>query len=415
MSTIFRDSAKLLSANVIAQAIGLLAYPILTRLYSPDDFGLLYIFTSIAGVLVLLGTAGYQFAVPLPKDEKDGAACFHVGLVCLAGILLLLILSLPFANSIVGLFDAPQLAKWYCFLPLYVALLCLWNLMNGWYTRCRQFGSIGSYQVSNSLVSVTLKLLLGWKGISSGLMIGAVATPPVSVGISAVSARKHLRDLFFWDSDKCKRMFTVYKNFPLFTLPQSLINQFFGNLPAYLLAPQFGQSALGLWSMALILSFTPVNTICNSIYQVLLANVSGCVNNNESVRHIFVRFERLVLVTIIPLFTVLFFILPSFTGWLLGAEWIEVGHYIRWFLPWLCVTLLCSSTAFVPDVFFKQRITLEFEILLAVLRTCGIVAGMWTGTFMIAVAGYGIGSAVAKLAQYIWMRKLVNDYERSLT
>ena len=39
-SDLAKNSAKLLSANVIAQAIGLLVYPILTRLYLPADFGL---------------------------------------------------------------------------------------------------------------------------------------------------------------------------------------------------------------------------------------------------------------------------------------------------------------------------------------------------------------------------------------
>ncbi|MGN1239473.1 MAG: oligosaccharide flippase family protein, partial [Paludibacteraceae bacterium] len=65
-SELVRNSAKLLSANVIAQAIGLLVYPILTRLYSPEDFGLLNLFLSIGGVLVLLSTAEYQYAIVLP-------------------------------------------------------------------------------------------------------------------------------------------------------------------------------------------------------------------------------------------------------------------------------------------------------------------------------------------------------------
>ena len=42
-----RNSAKLLSSNAIAQIIGLLIYPILSRLYSPDDFGLVNLFLSI--------------------------------------------------------------------------------------------------------------------------------------------------------------------------------------------------------------------------------------------------------------------------------------------------------------------------------------------------------------------------------
>ena len=406
-----RDVGRLLSANVVAQAVGLLVYPLLTRLYTPADFGLLYIFTSIAGVLVLLGTAGYQFAIPLPRDDKDGAACFHAGLLCLAPLLVLLVMAIPFSAAIAGWFGSTELAAWLPLMPLYVGLLCLWNLLNWWYTRCRQFGSVSRYQLSNSLLNAALKLLLGWLKVPHGLMAATVSVPPLSVGLNMLAGRRHLRSLMSWDGLRCRSMLAAYRNFPLFTLPQSLINQFFGNLPAWLLAPHFGQGALGLWSMALMLGFTPINTVCNSIYQVLFADVSKRVNNRELVKHLFVRLEKWALGITLPLFAALYFVLPTLTGWLLGEEWGEAGRYIRWFLPWLAVTVLTSSTAFLPDIFFRQNVKLWFEILLAAVRAAGIFAGIWCNSFTVAVACYGIGSAVVKAAQYIWMRTLVADYE----
>ena len=58
-----RNVAKLLSANVVAQVIGLLVYPILTRMYTPEDFGLMNLFVSIGSVLVILATAEYYYAI----------------------------------------------------------------------------------------------------------------------------------------------------------------------------------------------------------------------------------------------------------------------------------------------------------------------------------------------------------------
>ena len=65
-----RNFAKLFSANVVAQAIGLLVYPILTRIYSPEDFGLLNLFLSIGNVLVILSTMEYYNAIVLPSEDK---------------------------------------------------------------------------------------------------------------------------------------------------------------------------------------------------------------------------------------------------------------------------------------------------------------------------------------------------------
>ena len=78
-----RNFAKLLSANVLAQVIGLIVYPILTRIYSPEDFGLLNLFLSIGGVLAILSTAEYYYAIVLPKEEQEAENVFGVGVLWL--------------------------------------------------------------------------------------------------------------------------------------------------------------------------------------------------------------------------------------------------------------------------------------------------------------------------------------------
>ena len=78
-----RNFAKLLSANVVAQVIGLIVYPILTRIYSPEDFGLLNLFLSIGNVLVVISLADYYYAIVLPKNERDAVALTHTSLFLL--------------------------------------------------------------------------------------------------------------------------------------------------------------------------------------------------------------------------------------------------------------------------------------------------------------------------------------------
>jgi O-antigen/teichoic acid export membrane protein len=313
MKQIIKDSAGLLSANVAAQALGLLVYPLLTRLYSPEDFGLLYIFTSVSSVLVLLGTAGYQFAIPLPKRETDGVACFYAGIAVLVPVIALLVLLLPLRYVVADLLGSVQLGGWLIWMPVFVGVLCLWNLLNGWWTRQRQFRRIGAYQVSNSVLAAFGKLLLGWCGVSGGLMWATVLAPAAAVGGSAGVAAKGLRPLKQTDWESCRQVLKKYKNFPLYTLPLSLINQFFGQLPAYLLAPMFGEAALGRWSMALLLSFAPVNMVCNSVYQVLFAHVGERVRLGKGIRDWFARLERWTLLAVVPVFAAVLSMQPSST------------------------------------------------------------------------------------------------------
>ena len=93
-SAIVKNTSKLLAANVIAQVVGFAVYPILTRLYSPDDFGALNIFLTIGGIATLFATAEYQNSIMLPKSEKSGVACFHIGFI-ITLIVTLLFKALP--------------------------------------------------------------------------------------------------------------------------------------------------------------------------------------------------------------------------------------------------------------------------------------------------------------------------------
>ena len=55
-STFFRNVATLVSGSALAQLVGLACAPILTRLYTPEDFGLLGIFMAVSAVAATIAT-----------------------------------------------------------------------------------------------------------------------------------------------------------------------------------------------------------------------------------------------------------------------------------------------------------------------------------------------------------------------
>ncbi len=411
-----RNFAKLLSANVVAQVIGLLVYPVLTRLYTPDDFGLLNLFLSIAGVLVILATAEYQYAIVLPKDDKRATAVCQVGLLVLCGVVALVLLSVPFSRPIARLFNTPSLAHYYWLMPFYVAVSGLWILLNYYYTRQRQFGRISRYQLSQSVLNAGAKMSFGFAGVlHSGLILSAVLTPILSIAMSIAAAwKKGLRQLLHIDREECRTAAREYANFPKYSLPRALVNNLSGALPSLLLTPFFGLANLGFWGMALTLAFRPLNMISQSLYQVLFENTAHRVNQRLTIRPTIVRFLCLTLAVAIPCFTLLYFVLPVLTRWLLGAEWEISGLYIRVMLPWLLMSVLVAPICFLSDIFKKQKIGLYLEVLLIVLRLLGLGMGIWQHSFFYAIAGYSIAGAIVIGVQLLWYLSLVRTYERGL-
>ena len=68
------EAATLVSGNVLAQVITLLAYFVLTRIYTPDDYGLFNIFYSYIEVLIIFSTCKYELAIVVADDEREASA-----------------------------------------------------------------------------------------------------------------------------------------------------------------------------------------------------------------------------------------------------------------------------------------------------------------------------------------------------
>ena len=408
-----RNFAKLFSANVVAQAIGLLVYPILTRIYSPEDFGLLNLFLSIGGVLTLIAVAEYHYAIVLPKEEKDAVGVFHVGFLLLSCLVILVGVSGVFSEPISLLFKAPSLSSVYYLLPGYVFLMGLWNLLNYWYTRQQKFGKISIYQMSQSIISSASKIILGIQNLLRvGMVYSVVFAPLISILLVVVGSWRTLTPLFKFSWNNICQQAAKYKNFPLYVMPRGLLNTLGGNLPTLLLTPYFGLVEIGFFGMALTLAFRPINIVCSSLYQVLYQKVTDKVNEQKEVLSLLRNFLMQIGVVTLLLFGVLYLVMPYMVSSLLGAEWVVVSDYIRIFLPWLFFVVLNTSLSFLPDVFGKQSIYLLFEILYIVVRLLALIIGVRMDSMHMALFLFSMIGAFVLLVELCWFIYMVVRYEK---
>lgn len=397
MNKLVRNSAQLLSANVFAQALGLAVYPILTRLYAPEDFGALNVFLSMAGIVTLLSTAELQYAIVLPKDDHKAWNVLQCGLIVLAFVSLCCL--------------------WKPLLALYVLVMGVWTLLNYWYTRQQQFGHISRYQIGQSVSSAAIKTGMAYTPLSGGLIWGSVLAPLLSLLTNWFYAGRHSigeRWKTPLRKDELLAAASEYRNFPCFNLPRALANNLGCNLPSLLLAPVFGLYALGFFGIALTLAFRPINMISGSIYQVLYQQFSERVHQRASLRPLYRTYLTRAAMIALPGFAALWFALPWLCRMLLGEEWGLTGEYIRWMLPWLLCSLLVAPVCSLCDVFGEQKKGFLFEILLTLARLSGIGLGILTHNILYAVIGYSLGNTLVMALQLAWYSRLVHRYESQL-
>lgn len=129
----------------LARIVGIASIPILTRLYSPDDYGVLAVYTSIVTVLVPILTFRYVTAIPLPKTD---AMAFNLFVLCakliaLGTLLIALTLGL-FGHTVLGWFSMEELAPYWWLIAIGVMGTASYELFSMWATRKKDYKVITS-------------------------------------------------------------------------------------------------------------------------------------------------------------------------------------------------------------------------------------------------------------------------------
>ena len=415
-SDFFKFSAVLLSSNAIAQVIGFIAYPVITRLYSPDIFGIFNLFLVIVGILKLLTTGQYELAIVLPESDKKASALFHLSLLLTFGVSLFffIIISL-FGKNISIFFHQEQLASLLPYLPFYLLLWGVWHTLNYYFVRQKRYYNISAYNITQSVAGSVLKCLFGFKGfLTYGLVWGQLFGQFLAPAISVIFGKSAFKSLKQWDKKEIAVVAETYSNFPKYQLPNALLNMFAGNLPVLLLSFYFDMGKIGLFSMALTIGLTPVMLFSNSVYQVLFGKMSKLVQQKEKIRNICFDFCKMCLIFILPFFVLFMFAPDSFFTMLFGEKWTGVGFYFRCMLPWLFLVIPHASLGFIPDLFFLQKMAVKIEIAYVFIRIIALFTGVYCNSFDLAIGLFCSVSAVMMAVKLIWYFKVVKHYEYSL-
>ena len=411
-----RNVSKLLVANIIAQGLGIVVYPVLTRMYAPEEFALLSLFTTLAGVFVLFATSEYHYAIVLPQDDSKERALVHVCLLLLGVTVLVLCLALPFSRIIAGWFKAPDLARWLWLLPVCVAALGLWNILNYWYIRRKAFSRISGYQISQSVFAASGKIgfgALGW--LPGGLIVATVLAPLLSLILSiGLAWRKHLSELLSFRRDEVRSAAAEYANFPKFNLPRALVNSVGQSLPIWLLTPVYGLESVGHLSLALMAAFVPLNIVARACYQVLYQQVSENVQQRASIRPVLMRFGLWIGICLAVGMTIVYIFVPQLVTILFGAEWSESATIIRRLFPYLILMPICGSICFLSDVFAKQKIAMLMEASYVAATAVALVLGIQFGDFLHSVSSYAWVGFAYLAVQLAWFISLVRRYQKTL-
>lgn len=407
-----RGVSVLVGGTASAQVLTILAAPLLTRLYTPEDFGLLAVYASLLALIGVISSLRYELAIPLPEDDAEAAnvavlSLILVGISSLLTTLLVVMLSQPIATTL----GVPALANYLWLLPVGVLLAGAYNVFNYWSIRTKRFTTIAGTKLRQALATIAIQLA-AFKLGGIALLFGQVAGQSVgtaSLGRPAL-ASAGFRQVSWRGIAKAAGR---YRRFPIFSTWDALINTASHQLPYLLFAGAFGAAATGSYALAHRITTLPMSLVGSAIAQVFFPTASEAHRTGGIGDLVIDAHRRLAYIGLPPIF-LLMIVGPELFAVVFGAVWRDAGEFVRWMAPWLYLAFVSSPISTVFLVLERQKELLIFQSILFLGRFLGIAIGIWSGGIYLAIVIFSVVSAFCYAGLLFWINSLCGNDPRGI-
>lgn len=353
-----KNVLTLLTGSTIAQTIPIAVSPILTRLYTPEDFGILALFLAIVSFIAIVITGQYESAIVLPKKDEDAINIFFLSLIITFTIsIITLIIVWIFNQAFTQLLNNKDISNWLYFIPIVLILTGMYNTFNFWLTRKRQFKSLAIGRVTmtsgNSGIKIGLGLLTGGP---DGLISGAIGGQLIGTGVLGWLLRKDIKNnLKQISKKKISENALKYQDFPKYKLPHGFLDMINQNGIIFIITAFYSFGVLGFYSFSMNILRKPLTLIGSSVAQVFYQKASETYNESKDVWKITKRTLFNLSLIALPIFIIIVFWGPNLFSLIFGEKWKEAGIYAQILSPWLMLKFITSPISIIPTVLNKQK------------------------------------------------------------
>lgn len=319
------------SGTAVAQTIGIITMPIITRLYTPSDLGILAVYSSILAIVGIGATLRYEYAYSLPKKDEDAANLFGLCLVLLSVTTTVFALILLFGGELlIDTFNLSSIKKYFWFLLAGFFGMGLYTILNYWAIRQRDYERITYTKINQGAGGSACKILLGILSFGPmGLIIGHIISQIAGIGTLARAMwKKERENLKTISLSGMKSVAKTYKSFPIFNFPASIVNTMSLQLPPLILLTLYDSQTVGFYALAQMLIVLPGSVISGSMGQAYLGEASKMVREgSRELRSLYIKTIKHLSMIAVPLIGIPALCAPFIFPIIFGEAWAEAGWY----------------------------------------------------------------------------------------
>ena len=375
-----QGGAAVVAGQAVVFLITLASTPVLARLLTPEDYGLLAMVAAITAFISCFKNLG------LPQATVQRESINHAQISTLfwinaaaglgaAGVVAAL------ATPIAWFYDRPQLVDITLALSFSFVFAGLAAQHRALLRRRMRFGTLAVIQVAASLVGVTAAIIAAALGAEYWALVLLQVLNPAALAAGVWICCR-------WIPGPPVRGSGVRSmvRFGAYIAGGNILNAATRNIDKLLIGRLIGDGVLGLYSKASMLLLLPISQINMSISSVAVPALSRLQNEPERFRAMYRRgFEALAMVVVpIPIFA--FFAAELLILVLLGEKWREAIPISRALAPAALVMALSVSTSWVYTSLGRTDRQFRWLLFSSACVLVGFVVGIQWGALGVAAA-----------------------------
>ncbi len=403
--------------TAIGQIGPLVAAPILTRLYTPEMFGLSGAFTSAVFVAAVVACLRYDMAITLAREERDSA-----NVIALCGLMLVLTTGIM---TLALLYFTPDRFAWASLgamepfrflLPVGFFGIGAYQVLVNIATLHNDFNTVAKTKIYQGAAGPLSQILMGlahWG--TTGLIIGFIIGQ--TMGITQLFWRLVIKKIESLRGISWRAMGAVatrYRKFPLLSSWSGLVNAFgSGALPAMALPVLYDSASAGYVFLTDRIIGRPLLMISTSILQVYMGEVSkNLATDAAAIKRRFLQLLKQQTVIVTLWLTIVNLLADWLFPFVFGAEWAAAVPYLNVLSIALLPQLVNHALIHTLHLLERQGLSAAWEVgrLIAVSGAL-LIGPIMSWTALQALLAYSICQALAQLVLMFLMYRSIQEIQ----
>lgn len=402
-----KNIVTLMTGSAIAQAIPILISPILTRIYTPEEFGIFALYMAFISIGASIVTAKYETAILLPKKEENAKYLVYISSIfALFFSLLFFIVYMLFSDKFNNFFKVEN--DVFYFVPFGIFLFAIYAILLQWANRKKEYKNMNKNRLIQSSSISIFQVLTGiLNKISFGLIVSDVMGRVIAVLLILNRVLQQVK-LENFSLKKTISLIKRYKKFPKYEMPATVLNITSYELVYIIIPIYFSSVTAGLYFLVFRVLMTPIGFIGSAITEVFKNRAIEDLNKYNSCRRIYKKiFLLLFSIGIFPLLIVTIWG-QSIFSFIFGEEWKEAGLYAQILAPLALFRLISSPLSYLFIIKEKLELDLLIQFIFFIFIVISLIIGCFYKDIYLLVSLLSLSGCIFYLIQIIISFRLSN-------